>query len=155
MTTILYDHPNRKIAVDGRVSSRGMINTEKAEKWVKDGDDVWFICGPISDRRRLINHINATDPEAPKWPIKCDAFLVRKNNVYLCTVTSEGEPSVSKLNYSHGIGSGGMFALASLDHFDSVTAAVAYAATRDADTGGKMHVFDVAQMEFVVDSICF
>ena len=149
MTTIVYDHTNKQIAVDGRTTSGGVINTETAEKWVQDGDDFWFICGSVSDEERLINHINAIEPEAPKWAIECAALLVRGSTVYLCTVTEEGEPSVSKIGYSDGIGSGGVFALTALDHGKSAHEAVAYAATRDTGTGGKIMVMNVETMEFI------
>jgi len=151
MTTIVYDHANRQIAIDGRTTSGSVINTETAEKWIQDGDDFWFICGPVSDKERLINHINATAPDAPKWEIECSAFLVSGGSVYHCVVTENGEPCKSQIKYSDSMGSGGVFALAALDHGKSAKDAVAYAATRDAGTGGKIMVMNVETMEFEDD----
>ena len=149
MTTIVYDHRARQIAIDGRTTSGGMINTEDAVKWIQDGDDWWFICGSVCDRRRLIEHINATDPDAPKWKIECSAFLVRAGKVYHCMVTDDGEPAKSEINYSDSMGSGSQFALSALDLGKSAEDAVKYAATRDTGTGPNVWVFDVEALAFL------
>jgi len=53
------------------------------------------------------------------------------------------------VEYNDAMGSGEEFALAALDHGKTAEDAVAYAATRDSGTGGKIRVFDVAKMEFI------
>ena len=149
MTTIVYDHKARQIAVDSRTTSGGLINSECFIKWIQDGDDFWFISGPNADRERLIQHIKAVDPDKPKWDIECTAFLVSAGAVYQCFVTSDGDPCKSRLTYSEAIGSGAAFALAALDHGNSARYAVAYASTRDTGTGGKIRVFDIKIMQFI------
>jgi ATP-dependent protease HslVU (ClpYQ) peptidase subunit len=154
MTTIVYDHSARQIAVDGQVTQGNRICTGDDIKWKRDGDDWWFICGSVSDIERLIAHINATDPDAPKWPIECSAFLVRDGQVFQCIVTDDGEPCRSPVTYSDAMGSGEIYALSALDHGKTAKEAVEYAAMRDTGTGGKITVFDVDRMEIVDDKPC-
>ena len=149
MTTIVYDHKAQQIAVDSRITSDNVINTECFIKWIQDGDDFWFISGSNADRERLIQHIKAVDPDKPKWEIECTAFLVSAGDVFQCLVTSHGEPCKIKLTYSETMGSGAAFALAALDHGKSALDAVAYAATRDTGTGGEIRVFDIKIMQFI------
>lgn len=152
MTTILYDHASRKIAVDGQTTAGNVICSYEAEKWIKDDSGGWwFICGARADRERLVQHISNPDSDAPKWPIDCSAFLVRDGKVYHCVVTDDGEPVKSEIHYSDAMGSGALFALSSLDHGKSVKEAVEYASTRDTGTGGKIRVFDVDKLEFCDD----
>ena len=149
MTTIVYDHKARHIAVDGQTTQGNRICTTEAIKWKQDGDDWWFICGSVADRDRLIEHIKANDPDAPKWPIECSAFWVRGGQVFQCVVTDDGEPCVSGVCYSDAMGSGEQYALSALDHGKTAKEAVEYAATRDTGTGGKVSVFDVEKLEFI------
>lgn len=150
MTTILYDHKARQIAVDGRTTCGGQILCESSEKWLKDGDDYWFICGSVCDQERLMSQIKAADSaDAPKWKIEASAFLVSGGKVYQCVVCDDGEPAKSLCQYSDSMGSGGVYALAALDHGKSAKQAVKYAMTRDTGTGGKVSVFDIDRMEFV------
>ena len=149
MTTIVYDHKAQQIAMDSRVTSDGMINSESDEKWIQEENDFWFICGAVCDSERLIQYINAVDPDKPKWEIEGMAFLVRTGAVYRCFIAAGGDPCKSRLTYSDAIGSGGLFALSALDHGKSALDAVAYAATRDTGTGGKIRVFDIKIMQFI------
>lgn len=150
MTTIVYDHKARQIAVDGRTTSGNVILSESCEKWIKDGDDYWFICGSACDEQRLIDQIKAAQQaEAPKWKIEASAFFVSGGIVYQCVVTDDGEPAKSECKYSDSMGSGGLFALSALDHGKSARDAVEYAKTRDCGSGGKVTVFDVEKMEFI------
>jgi ATP-dependent protease HslVU (ClpYQ) peptidase subunit len=148
MTTIVYDHAKRQMASDGRAATGNLISAETEDKWIRDGDDFWFICGSTADRERLIKHFKDAEPSAPKWPIQCSALLVRDKRVYHCVVTAEGEPCKSEIKYSDSMGSGGDFGLAALDHGASAREAVAYAATRDVGTGGKITVFDIEASTF-------
>lgn len=149
MTTIVYDHKARQIAVDGRTTAGGLICTEKAEKWIRDGNDWWFLCGSVCDRERMIEYIKDGNMEPPRWKIECSGFLVSKGKVYQCLVTDDGEPCKSEIHYSDSMGSGSQFALAAIDHGKTAKQAIKYAMTRDNGTGGKVSVFDVDKMEFV------
>lgn len=148
MTTIVYDHKARQIAVDGRATSGHLINTEEAIKWAQDGDDWWFICGAVCDENQFIEYMNAKDPDTPKREIECSAFLVSAGRVYQCVI-DEGKQCKSEINYSDSIGSGSQWALAALDMGKTAAESVEYAKTRDTGTGGKVSVFDIERMGFI------
>jgi ATP-dependent protease HslVU (ClpYQ) peptidase subunit len=151
MTTIVYDHANKLIAVDGRCTSSGMITSDESIKWHTDNDGViWFLSGCTSDYSLLFDSFSGRDraydlPEIPD----AVAFIVRNNSVFLRGVTDKGEAWTQELTHSRCIGSGSSFALAALDFGKSAKEAVEYAATRDCYTGGKVSVYDIALGSFI------
>lgn len=149
MTTIAYDHKAGQIAIDGRTAAGNTILSNSDIKWRKDGEDYWFLCGSVCDEDRFVDHLKASEPENPKWPIEASAFFVSGGKVYQCVVCEDGAPAKSLLTYSDTMGSGGVFAMAAMDHGKTAKEAVEYAATRDTGTGGKVSIFDVGRMEFI------
>lgn len=149
MTTIVYDHQSRKIAVDGRVSAGGTIKTDSGVKWIERDSGVWFFSGNAADRERFMDHFSLSEPQKPRFEISCSAILARGGSAFVCAITDEGEPWMYELEYNDAIGSGESWALAALDFGQSVDAAVKYAMTKDSGSGGQVTVFDVARMEFV------
>jgi len=149
MTTIVYDHKNKQIAVDSRVSRDGVICTDEGVKFLHDDSGVWFFCGKNCDKALLVEYFEGKDlellPEA--WAI----YAKNNGEVYLRSVNDGRVPEESLTEFSEAIGSGEPFALAALDHGKSAKEAVEYAMTRDTGTGGKVHVFDVGAMEFLDD----
>lgn len=152
MTTIVYDHKAKQIAVDGRTTAGSTIKTDSDQKWVSTEKGVWFIAGSTSDTDRFIEYMESDNPEPPRFKMECSAILATRTGVYVCGVTEEGEPWMCPTNFSDAMGSGEHFALAALDFGCSSREAVEYAATRDSSTGGRVTVFDVDKMEFVVDT---
>lgn len=148
MTTILYDHKTKKIAVDGRTRTGNVINTSTEKKWIERDGEFWFFCGSVSDREKFIAHFKSPSPEKPMFEIAASALVVRDSRVYYCVVEEDGAPCAAEIEYSDNMGSGGLFALAALDHGKTAKEAVEYAMTRDSGSGGKVTVFDVERMEF-------
>lgn len=151
MTTIVYDHNAKQIAVDSRATSNGLITSDIEQKWHIDSDGVmWFLSGCVSDYDLLFLSFKSGDraydlPEIPD----AVAFIVRDGEVLLRGVTDKGEAWTQRLTGNRCIGSGSTLALAALDFGCSAFDAVKYAATRDCYSGGEIRVFDVAKMEFI------
>lgn len=151
MTTIVYDHKNKLIAVDSRSTSGGLIITDDQQKWhISEDGTVWFLSGCVSDYDMLFDSFKNGDrafdlPEIPD----AIAIIVRNGSVLLRGVTDKGEAWTQKLTSNRCIGSGSALALAALDFNCSAVDSVKYAAKRDCYTGGKVHCFDVEKMEFI------
>jgi 20S proteasome alpha/beta subunit len=151
MTTIVYDHKNKQIAVDSRATASGLITSDDEQKWHVDADGaVWFLSGCISDYDLLFDCFKNGDraydlPEIPD----AIAFVVRDGCVSIRGVTDKGEAWTQKLTGNRCLGSGSTLALAALDFGCKAVDAVKYAATRDCYSGGAVHCFDVDKMEFV------
>lgn len=154
MTTIIYDHKNKLIACDSRVTSSGMITSDVESKWHRDNDgNIWFLSGCVSDNDVLFDAFKDGD-RAFDLQVVPDviAIMVKNDNAYLRGVTDKGEAWTQKLTHSRAIGSGSSFAIAALDLGKSAKESVEYATTRDCYTGGKLHVFDILNYEFIDSS---
>lgn len=151
MTTIVYDHKNKLIAVDSRATSGGLITSDNEQKWhIADDGTVWFLSGCISDYDLLFESFKDGDRAFDLSEIPdAVAFVVRDGAVSLRGVTDKGEAWTQKLTHSRCIGSGSTLALAALDFGCSAADAVKYAITRDCYSGGEVHCFDVEKMEFI------
>lgn len=141
MTTIAYHHGDGEIAVDSRACSGDVISTEKMNKTVKNELGVWFLCGAVCDIADFVklrkNEVIDKDLE-----LACSGFRVT-NSLVSWVFVDDGVFCEEPLQYNLGIGSGGHFALAAMDHGKSAKEAVKYAITRDAKTGGRVRVFKV------------
>lgn len=145
MTTIVYDHKNKQIAIDSRVTAGNMICDENAEKFIKNISATWFLCGTVADYEQLIELSHNEKPE-----VQPDAYAIMVNHKGVWLVCFNGDYCChSPLSHSRAIGSGADFALSALDHGKTAKEAIEYAMTRDTGTGGKVHVFDVEKMEFI------
>ena len=55
MTTIVYDHKRKQIAIDSRATSSGIIVDDESQKWtMTESGEIWFTCGAICDEELLI-----------------------------------------------------------------------------------------------------
>ncbi len=147
MTTIVYDHKARQIAVDSRTTADGVLISDKAKKYRHDGDLIWFLCGDSCDHEKLIAASKGDFNESCD-ELGSNAFFVKDGKVFICGFT-EGKFWSHEIECSRAIGSGYQFGLAAIDHGKTAKESVQYAATRDIYTGGDVHVFDVERMEFV------
>lgn len=151
MTTIVYCHKSKTIAVDGRATSAGLIVSDTDEKWREDSNGrLWFMSGSVCDYQLLMDTFmfNVRSYGLKEIPDTI-GFAVGGGNVVLHGVTDSGEAWSQHLTSSRCIGSGASFALAALDHDKTAEEAVAYAATRDVYTGGKISVYDVNTGKFL------
>lgn len=150
MTTIVYDHKARQIAVDSRTTSSGLIASDSEQKWHQDeSDNIWFLSGCISDYDLLFDAFKDSDRAFDLQAIPdAISFFVRGGSVFLRGVTDKGEAWTQKLTHNRCIGSGASFALSALDFGKSAKESVEYAMTRDIYTGGKVHVYDIESGDF-------
>ena len=141
MTTIVYCHKTKLIAVDSRVTeSGGFISSDKKDKTTKNDLGLWFTSGKVSDHVDLVKlkHNQSVDIVP-----SCGAFLIKDKSIFLVEVSSSGMCTYEKLTCNDGMGTGGKLALAALDFGKTAKEAVEYAATKDCYTGGKVRVFNL------------
>ena len=150
MTTIVYDHKNKQIAVDSRATSGGLITSDEDVKWFYIKNELWVMCGALCDKEVIIKAFESGDRayEIKEIP-DANAIVFRDGKVFMRGVTETGEAWTQELTHNRCLGSGSSFALAALDHGKSAREAVQYAATRDCYTGGKVHVFDIESCRFL------
>ena len=145
MTTIAYNHKERKIAVDSRQTAGNFIYSDKALKIESNEHGSWFIAGSVVDIDSIIAGIGK--PKRGRFSklenagsfdgIVCDSdgnvfeFYHGEDNLMVLDMTESG-----------ACGSGRDYATAAMDFGKSCKEAVEYAMTRDSATGGKVLVFD-------------
>jgi len=146
MTTIVYDNNKKQIACDSRQTADGFIQKDDAIKYRRRGGVIWFLCGDIGDVDIFID-----DFEHNKEAIKnlcCSAMYVKDKVAHVACV-ERGVYKTSVMDYTDGSGSGGWLALVAVELGKSAKDAVEYAKTKDANSGGKVHVFDIEANEFL------
>jgi ATP-dependent protease HslVU (ClpYQ) peptidase subunit len=149
MTTIVYDHKNKLIAVDGRVVGDECILSDFFEKWKYSEDGaIWFLCGSVADQQLLVEAFKDGDRAKLDGDLRCNALRVKGGMVTMHGV-EDGVAWTHSVPYSRAIGSGFQFAISMLDAGKTVVEAIAYAATRDCYTGGKISVYDIAAGRFI------
>lgn len=150
MTTIAYDHKERKIAVDSRQSAGTFIYSDNAMKIDVNEHGHWFLSGSVVDVEAVIDGIGK--PKQGRFPriegvkefagIVCDfagdVFEFYSSNDHLMVMT---------MNESGAVGSGLDYATAAMDFGKSCDDAIRYAMTRDNATGGKVLIFDCETKE--------
>lgn len=149
MTTIVYDHKTNTITIDSRIRQGDFIVSDNAEKFIINGDDVYFLTGTIADFEPFVKRMSGEETGELKYELNCSAFLASDRVVYSCTMDSNGKINKERMTYSDSMGSGAVQALAAIDFGESAINAINYAKTRDSATGGLIRKFNVASMEFV------
>lgn len=140
MTTVIYDHKRKQVAIDSRYTRGDVIDTDKGNKVRKDSRGIWLFSGHQADFEDLMalkrNEKVEVRPE-------CGAILIKNGCAFVVDTDEDGFCIVAKLNDSFAMGSGYKFAIAALDLGKTAKEAVNYAKTRDIYTGGRVRVFDV------------
>jgi len=140
MTTMAYNHKDKEVAIDSRITSNGTIRTDKYNKVLINDLGTWLFTGSCCDVEDLavLRHNDHVDviPD-------CTALLIHEKEMYLVSVNSDGYCEWFKTEHNCAYGSGGDFALSALDFGKTAKESVKYAMTRDIYTGGKIQVFKV------------
>lgn len=146
MTTIVYDHKNKQIAVDSRITSHGLMKCDTYNKTLKNDIGLWFVCGTAADIPYLckLKHNDLVDPIPD-----CSAFLIKDGKCYDVYVNKDGYCEYFEMTFSDSKGSGGELALAAMDFGKSAKESVEYAITRDVYSGGDVQVYDIEKGEFI------
>lgn len=141
MTTIAYHYGDGQIAIDSRACAGSLISTNKINKTLENKLGIWFLCGAVHDMADFVelskNEILNKDLE-----LVCSGLRITNNVVYWVFIV-DGVFCEEVIQYNLGLGSGGDFALAAMDHGKNAKEAVKYAMTRDVYTGGRVRVYNV------------
>lgn len=138
MTTIVYNHKDKEIAVDSRLTRRDTIITDNANKIIKNDNGVFILSGYYADCELFASSF----PNEPPREVKCYGFVVSDNEVYWLSF-EDGNTMLTKCNYNESVGSGQDHALTALDLGLSAKDAVKMAMKRDVNTGGKVRIYKV------------
>lgn len=148
MTTIVYDHKNKQIACDSRLTKGGTtIISDDHVKYVKNDIGLWFFSGDICDIKGFMSCYDK-EQEQQQVSFNASAFLVIGSDIF-SVYMDDGYFCKTPLNHSECKGSGELLALSALDHGGTAKEAIEYAMTRDMFTGGKIHVYDIIKGEFI------
>lgn len=147
MTTIVYDHKNKQIACDSRMTSGNLIVTDEGVKHVKKENSIYFIAGRIGEGLTFATHFK--EMEKANDNLDNDCIFVDNKCAYLGVIDNEKVFRSSDLYYNMSVGSGGDYAICALDFGATAKEAIEYAATKDVYTGGKVHVYDIEKCEFI------
>ena len=140
MTTIVYSHERKEIAMDSRASRGGMVVTDKFVKMFESKGVKFFMAGLPADVKVLMEMYE--DPEIMGLP-EVECLVLDGGKVYSVCPSEEGTLSILECTFDCSIGSGGEWALAALDFGRTTRQAVKYATTRDLYSGGKISVIKV------------
>jgi hypothetical protein len=148
MTTVVYDHKSKILAVDQRVLLETVILTdESVDKFVETQDGIWFFCGKLADYNKLVQIFNGEQVESS---IECAALYFDKKTKEVYHRTSDkNQPYGCKLACSVTLGSGEHFALAALDHGKNAIEAIKYTATRDICTGSNVLAYSITEEKWI------
>lgn len=148
MTTIVYDHINRQIAVDGLEVAGDEIKFTRAKKHYRKDGVIYFIAGSVHDVENFLA-AEKTTRFKPEHQIECTAIAVNGDRVYKCRYDDEIGYWEADLIYSDSIGSGGVYARCALDFNCNARKAIEYAATRDIYTNSEILVYSVDKGDFL------
>ena len=138
MTTIIYSHLEKIIAYDSRVTCGNKIASDNAEKSKKVDGVTFLFTGCPADDDKIIKSYFSDEREIDKRAgVSAFAIDHAKGMVFLLS-RDNCELVVDEINESDSLGSGGDYALASLDHGKTAKQSVKYAMTRDCKSGGKV-----------------
>ncbi len=140
MTTIAYNHKDKEIAVDGRVTHGDTIQNDSATKtFRRDASTVFFMTGAACDWEDFVNEF-CNGKKSSRW-LDCSGVMSVDDNAHCVGFDRESETFFSSQLYgNYATGSGGDFALAAMDLGKTAREAVEYAATRNCKTGGLVTV---------------
>jgi ATP-dependent protease HslVU (ClpYQ) peptidase subunit len=140
MTTIVYDHKNKIIAYDSRITAGSRVCTDTANKKTIDKRRgwIWFVSSSESDTRSFIEEFDEHKESEIDYDLS--AIVIANGEANMVTQW-DGVLKMVPLYYSDAIGSGSRWALAALDFGCSAVESVKYATRKDAFTGGKVNKF--------------
>tara|TARA_R110000850_G_C9789304_1_gene449211 strand:- start:4 stop:441 length:438 start_codon:yes stop_codon:yes gene_type:complete len=145
MTTVIYNHREKQIACDSRLTAGALIVSDTIEKFKSNKKGMWFFAGVKSDESQMME---LEHNDKPVVKPDCSALLVKNKKCYLVTFNG-GYCSITENEYNEAVGSGSAFALAALDFHASTEAAIEYAITKDSASGGEVHLYDIEKGKFI------
>ena len=144
MTTIAYNHKDKEIAYDSRLTCGSLIVSDEDNKAITRGDVVYISCGDVSDINKLIDNIGTENISHSECNV--EVYFIKDGKFFRCVWPYGDSMSITPLDSNRACGSGADFALAAMDFGKNAKDAVEYAKTRDCKTGGKVKVFKVGEV---------
>lgn len=144
MTTVAYNHKDKQIAVDSRLTCGDLIVSDKAEKFTYDKGSLFFFSGFSCDTKKLIDAYNGADVAGD---IGAGAIVVSNGTVSLVTF-EDRQIMITSLGYDYAIGRGDEFAISAMSLGLNVKQAVEHSAKHMTSTGGKIHLYDIKSAVF-------
>lgn len=140
MTTIAYNHKDKEIAVESRMSRGNLIVTDDAIKATKSGGVLFIQSGCKSDYDILIDqYLNGPSGKVTKNI----AFVIDNGKAFKIATCDDEGFWIESLECNDATGSGGSFAISAMDFGCNAREAVKYAIKRDCYSGGKIKVYKV------------
>ena len=149
MTTIIYDHKNKQVACDSRVSRADGEYNDGYTKMVFHKSVLFILTGSNCDMQYFReNYEKHKKCELVDVDLDCSGFIVRDGIVYSVFIYG-GVFNEDVCFCDDFAGSGGKYAISALEHGKTIKESVGYAATKNCFTGGKVHVYDIAKADFI------
>lgn len=138
MTTVVYNHKEKEIGIDSRITVGLQIECDDTIK-MKEKDGIkFFLCGNVADMEMIVDCY----PDNVANEVDAHGFIIINKEVKY--IYCEGLTiKHTRQDNSYAVGSGSAYALSALDFSKTTREAIKYAATRDAATGGKIRVYKV------------
>lgn len=137
MTTVVYNHEQKEIGIDSRVTTH-IIESDNYAKRIDANGISFFLCGEVAGIEMIVRCY----PNKLEFETNANGFVL-KNGVVTYLYTSGLEIREVSQQNSLAVGSGGDFALAALDFGKTTREAIKYATTRDPFSGGKIKVYKI------------
>lgn len=145
MTTIAYNHKDKQIAVDSRLTCGDLIVSDEDEKFTYDKSNLFFFSGFSCDTQKLIDAYNGADVIGD---VGATAIVVSNGSASLVTF-EDRQVKITKLGYNYAIGRGDEFAASAMSLGLNAKQAVEHSAKHMASTGGKIHLYDIETAVFI------
>lgn len=151
MTTIVYCHKTKQVAIDSRISSSGgLIVSDTFKKFRVRNGVLFFMSCSIHNMEEIMDQWFRI---GKKWKgEKFSCLVVIKKKVRVFYSCPDGETISFPAEFNEACGSGMEWALAAMDFGATASDAIKYAMTRDSNTGGKVHCYDVEKDRW--DIVC-
>lgn len=138
MTTIAYNHKDKEIAFDSRLTRGSTIASDNYNKAIKKSGLTFILAGSTSD----CDLVASMYPDRLTREVDCYGFLIDSGVVYWVS-SDDLEIKILELSYNEAAGSGQDHALTAMDLGLSAKDSVKMSAKRDSNTGGKIRVIKV------------
>lgn len=137
MTTIAYNHKDKEIAVDSRMTRDGRIISDVVNKIITTKRGTFVLAGLSADCYRFADNYPFFEKQ-----LDCYGFAIIESSVYWVSF-SEGELCSMPCEYNESAGSGQDHAITALDLGLSAYDAVKLAIKRDCNSGGEIKVLNI------------
>ncbi len=139
MTTIAYNHKDKEIAFDSRISRGETVISDTFRKDITNSDGVVFVLAGITSDCYLVAECY---PTAPNKDVRAYGFVIDSGVVKWITFDDNGI-NITEVEYNEAAGSGQDHALTAMDLGCSAKDAVKMAIKRDVYSGGRIRVIKV------------